>query len=131
MPAIAAKTIALTTPVVRSFAFEPQSIIGNLSTFIDQTNDIPAAYSKLTGSISRPSKTSKNTRSRIRLEIPVMDSATGLIVTDTMIADLTVTCGQTTALNDREVLAQAFLAVLGTSGTGMLDDLVVTQKQYY
>lgn len=130
MPAIAAITTADDQVVPRAFVFDPQSISGNLSTYLDQTPLLAAAASKLTASISRPGKNTKNSKVRIRLEIPVMGGVTGDTVISTMAADVTFTVDKLTTLTDRQTLVSVFTKILGVDGT-MASVMVEDLKQYY
>jgi hypothetical protein len=135
MPAIAAISTNDGGPSGgRAFVFEPVSITGNMASWLDQTPGVPLAYSKLTASISRPSKTNHNSKTRIRLEVPVMVAtpASGSPeVSHIMIADVTFTSSELATDAERQSLLGVFNTLL-TNAEGTLGfDMFTAQLQQY
>lgn len=97
------------------FVFDPQQINGNVASFMDTTTGIPAQFPKLTASLVRSSKKSRNNRVRVRLEVPVVQTVGGVTTYQhTNFADITFTTHENATLAERQAVVQGIALLLAT-----------------
>lgn len=97
MPAFAPIIIndGAATPVAHTF--NPVQINGNVAMFADRATGITVGFPLLTTSLSRPSKTSKLTKVRFKLVMPILETlgnntVTGIVPSPTKAYDVTFDC---------------------------------------
>lgn len=136
MSAIAPVVLQDEATVPNTYTFNPQSISGNLATYLDQTSGIPLAYNKLTTSLSRPSKTTKFSKVRIRMVFPELEP----IVTEgdapvhafDNFADVTFSFHERATLAQRQKVRSVFQHLIQSlDATALVDDLVENLEQQY
>lgn len=97
MPAFSPLTIndGQATPIAHTFA--QKTLIGTEATFVDRVSGITVAYPQITVNSMPPTKTSKLTKIRMKIAMPVMEVVTastynGITPAPTKAYDLTFDC---------------------------------------
>lgn len=126
MPAIAQLSLADSVPVTR--VYNPDRIDGGLATFIDRdtNNGIIAGVSPLTMSLQRPSKTSKLTKSRVKIVLPRLNADNTLA--RSLTADVNFLLPESSTDQERGDLLALLISTLQTTEVSAL---VVNNESLY
>lgn len=117
MPQIAVISIDEVGPPAVAVELTPQSIQGNLATYYDTSLGVPALFPKLTQSLTRPSKGVKNSRVRVRIEMPVSNGLEPAAYSYSNFADVTFTFDEKSSEEERLKLFTVFDTVMGHAST--------------
>lgn len=113
MPQIS--TITVVGDGAVSYAFVPVGIAGPLATFQERVTSgsgLAASFPQLTASLNRPSKTSRNTKVRLKLVLPVMDTVDVTKVNHSNSADISFLLPDTSTSAERSNLLTLMSAAL-------------------
>jgi hypothetical protein len=109
----------------------PQSIVGNIATYMDTSTDVAVAFPKLTASLTRPSKNSKNSRVRLRYSLPTLETAVVGVPPKAAYenyVDITFTFNERSTSAERTIFKGDIMAILAEA---TIDELIVDLNMLY
>jgi len=127
MPAITPISVDQVGPPAFDVTFNPQQIVGALATYLDISGGIPLGYPKLSASLNRPTKSVKNTRVRIRMELPTLTGEPATL-SHSNFADITYTFDEKSTLVERQTVNDMFMLILSNA---TLESMIFDQENLY
>lgn len=126
MPQFANLSLSADNAVTTS-TFAPASIQGGVAIYEDRSGGVNIGFSRVSASVARPSKTSRLSKVRLKLNVPVLEAVTGTNITGitppaavaySVSADVTFILPERSTLGDRQkllFLMQSLLAAVETT----------------
>lgn len=136
MPQFAPLSLSADNAVTTS-TFSPATIKGDVAAYEDRALGVSIGYPRVTASVARPSKTSRLSKVRLKVVVPVLEAVTGTNLTGvtppaavayTTSADIVFMLPERSNLNQRQALLYLVQSLLAAAEVSAL---VVNNESIY